>query len=428
MKINIPYGKTQVNVSIPDRNLLGVLRPKQSHTKKSETRIIRDAVLKPMGCSPLSSMVSPSDTVAIVVPDLARMCPSRLILPILLEELSKKGVKDRNITIFMAVGMLTPPAKKDIVAAFGSEITSRINVKIHDPADSSNLTHLGYVANGVPVVVNKELLYNDHVISIGVIEPHLHAGFSGGPETLSIGMAGEETIKFTHSPRFIDKPGAKPGVIMGNPFHRWIMEAACVAKLKFIVNVINNDTGHTVFATAGEPQLAFYKGIEHAMLYYRVKVDEPADIVICGVGWPKDVNIYQASRALTYLTNTQKPVIRKGGLIIIPARCEGGIGKGLGERRFYGAMRKARSAGEIVKKMKNKNCLAGEQRAYAVAKSLLLADCAIVGAASKELVKNMKMLYFESVDDALEHAFNTRGKDAKAYVVPHALVTLPVSR
>jgi nickel-dependent lactate racemase len=428
MKINIPYGKTQVNVSIPDRNLLGVLRPKQSHTKKSEVRIIRDAVLKPMGCSPLSNMVSPNDTVAIVVPDLARMCPSRLILPILLEELSKKGVKDRNITIFMAVGMLTPPSKKDIDKAFGGGIASRIKVKIHNPVDASNLTHLGYVANGVPVVVNKELLYNDHVISIGVIEPHLHAGFSGGPETLSIGMAGEETIRFTHSPRFIDKPGAKPGVIMGNPFHRWIMEAACVAKLKFIVNVINNDMGHTVFATAGEPQLAFYKGIEHAMLYYRIKVDEPADIVICGVGWPKDVNIYQASRALTYLTNTQKPVIRKGGLIIIPATCEDGIGKGLGERRFYGAMKKAKSADEIVKKMKSRNCLAGEQRAYAVAKSLLLADCAIVGAGSRELVRNMKMLYFGNVDEALEHAFRTRGKDAKVYVVPHALVTLPVSR
>ncbi|MFA5339410.1 MAG: nickel-dependent lactate racemase [Candidatus Omnitrophota bacterium] len=428
MKINIPYGKKQVGVSIHEKNLLGILHPNRSHSRKPESRIIKEAILHPMGCCRLRDLVSPKETIAIVVPDLARVCPRKLIIPILLDELKKGGIRDKDVTIFMAVGMLTPPTRPEIEEAFGKKIVKRIKIKIHDPSDSSNLTNLGYVANGVPVIVNKHMLYNDHVISIGVIEPHLHAGFSGGPETLSIGMAGEETIRFTHSPKFIDKPGAKPGVIKDNPFHRWIMEFACIAKLKFIINVVNDDLGRTIFATAGEPQLAFYRGIEHAMLHYRVKVDEPADIIICGVGWPKDVNLYQASRALTYLTNTQKPIVKKGGLILISARCEDGIGKGLGERRFYDAMIKAKSPAEIVKKMKNKTCLAGEQRAYAVAKSLLFADCAFVGTKFPDMAKKMKMLSFKDMDEALEYAFATRGKDAKVYVVPHALVTLPVSR
>ena len=428
MKINIPYGKKQISVSIHEKNLLGVLHPKRSHTKKSEAAIIKDAILNPMGCCRLKDIVSPRDTVAIVVPDLARVCPSKVILPIILEELARGGVKDKHVTIFMAVGMLTPPTKSEIEAAFGKDIVRRIKVKNHNPTDSSNLTHLGYVANGVPVVINREILYSDHVIAVGSIEPHLHAGFSGGSETLSIGMAGEETIKFTHSPKFLDKPGIKPGAIKDNPFHKWIMEVACISKLRFIINVINDDLGRAVFATAGEPQLAFYRGIEHAMLYYRVKVDEPADIVICGVGWPKDINLYQASRALTYLTNTQKPIVRKGGLILIPARCEDGIGRGLGERRFYEAMTHGKSPAAIVKKMKGKSCLAGEQRAYMVSKSLLFADCAMVGTSVPNLVKKMHIMHFKDMDEALEYAFATRGKDAKIYVVPHALVTLPVSR
>jgi len=428
MKINIPYGKSQISVSIPDKNLLGVLHPKRSQSRKSESIIIKEAILNPMGCCRLKDLVAPKEKVAIVVPDLARKCPLELILPILLEELKKGGIRDKDVTIFMAVGMLTPPTKAEIKAAFGENIVRRIKVKIHNPVKKSNLTHLGYVAGGVPAIVNKELLYNDHVISIGVIEPHLHAGFSGGPETLSIGMAGEETIRFTHSPKFLDKPGAKPGVIKDNPFHRWIMEVACVAKLKFIINVVNDDLGRTIFATSGEPQLAFYKGIEHAMLYYRVKVDEPADIVICGVGWPKDVNLYQASRALTYLTNTQKPIVKKGGLILISARCEDGIGRGLGERRFYNAITRARSPADIVRKMRGKSCPAGEQRAYSVAKSLLFADCAMVGTLVPKMVKKMHMLHFKDFNEALEYAFSNFGRDAKIYVVPHALVTLPVSR
>jgi nickel-dependent lactate racemase len=407
---------------------LGVLHPKRSHSKKPESRIIKEAILNPMGCCRLRDLVSPKETVAIVVPDLTRSCPRKLILPILLDELNKGGVKDKDITVFMAIGMHRPLTKAEIKEAFGAKVVKRIKIKNHDPVDKSNLTHLGYVAGGVPAVVNKELMYKDHVIAIGVIEPHLYAGFSGGPKTLSIGMAGEETISFTHSPKFLDKPGVRLGVIKNNPFHRFIIEMACIAKLKFIVNVINDDLGRTIFATAGEPQLAFYRGIEHATLFYRVKVDELADIVICGVGWPKDANLYQVSRGLTYITNTQKPIVKRGGLVIVSAQCEDGVGKGIGEKRFYEAMVKEKDPAAIVKKMKGGRCAAGEQRAYMVAKSLTYADCAMVGTKIPRIVKKMHMLHFKDFNEALEYAFATRGKDAKIYVIPHALVTLPVSR
>ena len=428
MKIKIPYGKDFVNLSIADKNLLGVLHPKRSRSKKPESRIVREAILNPMGCCRLKDMVSAGEKVGIVVPDLTRMCPRKLILPILLEELNKGRVKDKDVTIFMAVGMHKPLTPAEMEIAFGKEIVRRIKIKNHDATDKSNLTHLGYVAGGVPAVVNKELLYNDHVIAVGVIEPHLYAGFSGGPKTLSIGMAGEETINYTHSPKFLDRPGVRLGGVKDNPFHRAIIDIACVAKLLFIVNAINDDLGHTVFATAGEPQLAFYKGIEYATLFYRVKVDEPADIVICGVGWPKDANLYQASRALTYITNTQKPIVKRGGIVLISAICEEGVGKGLGEKRFYEAMVKARNPAEVVKKMKGRSCSAGEQRTYMVAKSLSFADCGFVGTKIADAVRKMHMLHFKDFNEALAYAFSTRGKDAKIYVVPHALVTLPVSR
>ena len=83
MKINIPYGKKLVGVHIHEKNLLGVLHPKRSHSKKPESRIIKEAILNPMGCCRLRDLVSPKETIAIVVPDLTRSCPRKLILPIL---------------------------------------------------------------------------------------------------------------------------------------------------------------------------------------------------------------------------------------------------------------------------------------------------------------------------------------------------------
>src|SRR3989344_4420154 len=324
MNISIPYGKKQVTVSIHEKNLLGVLHPKRSHSKNPEPRVIKEAILNPMGCCRLKDLVSPKETVAIVVPDLTRRCPRELILPILLDELNRGGIKDRDITIFMAIGMHRPLTKAEIGMAFGKSVVKRVKIKNHDPVDKSNLTHLGYVSGGVPAVVNKELMYKDHVIAVGVIEPHLYAGFSGGPKTLSIGMAGEETISFTHSPKFLDKPGVRLGGIKDNPFHRVIMEVACIAKLKFMVKEKNPAT--------------------------------------------------------------------------------------------------------IVRKMRGRRCAAGEQRTYMVAKSLTYADCAMVGTKIPHIVNKMHMLHFRDFDEALKYAFATRGKDAKIYVVPHALVTLPVSR
>ena len=118
MKINIPYGKTNVSISIPDKNLLGVLHPKRSRIKKSESRIIKDAILNPMGCCRLKDLVSPKETIGIVVPDLTRRCPRELILPILLDELKKGGIEDKDITIFMAIGMHRPLTKDEIKKAF----------------------------------------------------------------------------------------------------------------------------------------------------------------------------------------------------------------------------------------------------------------------------------------------------------------------
>ena len=78
--------------------------------------------------------------------------------------------------------------------------------------------------------------------------------------------------------------------------------------------------------------------------------------------------------------------------------------------------------------MRGRRCAAGEQRTYMVAKSLTYADCAMVGTKIPKIVKKMHMLHFKDFTEALEYAFATRGKDARIYVVPHALVPLPVSR
>ena len=146
-----------------------------------------------------------------------------------------------------------------------------------------------------------------------------------------------------------------------------------------------------------------------------------------GVGAPKDVNLYQASRAATYLRFAPTPVVREGGAIIVPAQLGEGAGEGAGEQRFLAALQNAESPAAVVEEAR-RHFAGGEQRAVMVA--LTLQHCAIIVAASEapEIVRLAKLRAAVDVEEALDIAYEHIGRPARASVllVPRALHTLPV--
>src|SRR4029078_4962774 len=153
-------------------------------------------------------------------------------------------------------------------------------------------------------------------------EPHQSAGWSGGRKTVAIGCCGEPTITATHGMRFLEDPGVRLARLDGNPFHETIREIARLAGLRFCVNVVTDDREAWVAVAAGEPQHVLTELVIAASRLYTRPIDRQYDIVIAGVGKPKDVNLYQASRAATYLRFAPTPVVRVGGAIIIPAQLD----------------------------------------------------------------------------------------------------------
>ena len=121
---------------------------------------------------------------------------------------------------------------------------------------------------------------------------------------------------------------------------------------------------------AGDPEQAFQDLVAFARSVYEVPVPHAYDIVIGGVGYPKDTNLYQASRAPSYLFFAPTPVVRPGGYLIIPARCEEGVGSGVGEQRFFTAMRDAPNVQFILEDARRNGYLPGQQRAFVMAKVL----------------------------------------------------------
>jgi len=241
-----------------------------------------------------------------------------------------------------------------------------------------------------------------------------------------VGAAGEALIAHTHGPAFVDHPGTRLGRIEGNPFHEAVTEAARRANLRFIINVVLDDDKRILRVAAGEPEAAFQELVAFARSVYEVPIPRQCDVAIGGVGFPKDSNLYQASRAPSYLFFAPTPVVRPGGFLIIPARCEEGAGEGVGEQRFLTALRDAPNVQFILDDARRNGYPPGQQRAFVIAKVLEQARIVIVGSECPELVAACKMIPAATMDEALALAQRELGADLDVLIVPHAMLTLPI--
>lgn len=391
-------------------------------------RAIYEALERPIGTLPLRELARPGQRVCIVFTDITRASPDHLLVPALLNELEIAGVRDGDITLLCGVGMHRSSTREEKIAKLGADVVARYRVIDNQAQNPAALLDLGITPGGVPVQVHRAAVEADLVIATGIVEPHQYAGYSGGRKTLAVGAAGEALIAYTHGPAFVDHPGTRLGQIEGNPFHEAITEAARRAKLRFIVNVVLDDDKRILRVAAGDPELAFQDLVAFARSVYEVPIPRQYDIAIGGAGFPKDCNLYQASRAPSYLFFAPTPVVRPGGFFIIPARCEEGAGAGVGEQRFLAAMRDAPDIQFILDDARRNGYPPGQQRAFVMAKVLEQTRVVIVGSECPELVAACKMIPAATMDEALELASRELGPACQVLIVPHALLTLPVVR
>ena len=422
----VPYGKRTVEFSLLPGMKGTRLDSRPSSPAKNPQAAISKALARPIGTPPLSRIARPGNTVCIVFTDATRACPDRMLVPPLLSELKASRVRDEDITLLCGTGMHRPSTENEKIAKLGGEIVSRYRVIDNDPQNPGELVDLGKTSAGVPVVLHRAAVEADLVITTGIVEPHQYAGYSGGPKTLAIGAAGEASINHTHGPAFVDHEQTRLGRIELNPFHEAVAEAARRANLAFILNVVGDAQGRILRVAAGDPDLAFRNLVAFARSVYEVPIPRQYDIAVGGAGFPKDSNLYQASRVPSYLFFAPKPVVRPGGYFIIPARCEEGAGSGIGEKRFFSALRDAPGVQSVLQDARRHGYPAGQQRAFVAAKVLEKSHIIIVASECPDIVAACKMIPAADMGEALQIAANDLGPACDVLVVPHALQTLPV--
>ncbi len=383
------------------------------------------AIAKPLGAPRLCELARGAQSVVVTIPDASRPCPGEPVLLALLDELAAAGVPDAAVTVAIGCGLHAATGQAERERLAGSEMVRRTEV-VDAHGIETETADLGATSLGAPVRIARRVAEADLTVTVGVVEPHLYAGFSGGVKGVAIGCAGRETIAWTHRPAFISEPGVTVAALSGNPFQATLREIAARTPLAWAVNLVPASEGFAA-VRAGDPvaaQSALAGGAAPAWLR---AAGGRFDAVVAGVHAPKSDTLYQASRAATYLGLAARPAVADGGVVVLCADLPLGAGDGPGERNFLEVLATATSPADLLARGLSEPLGPGGQRSFVVARVLERFRLAVVGARDARFLEplaHVGVAAFDSVDAALAAEDERLGRRASVLAVADAMATV----
>ena len=413
MKVRLEYGRTGLDVHLPDDRGVRKLAYKDAAPLADPDAAVRQAIANPTGTPALAELARGRKDACILVCDITRPVPNRLILTPILETLEGGGIPREKICILIATGLHRPNLGDELVEMVGQEIVDRYRIENHHGTVLSEHAFCGDSPRGVPIWIDSRYVAADLKITTGLIEPHLMAGFSGGRKLICPGIAALETVKIWHGPDFIEHPKADCGILDGNPVHEentWIgRHVGC----DFIVNVVIDSERRPLRFVAGDMEVAFLQGVEFVKDVMRDTVPEEMDVVVTSAaGYPLDTTFYQAIKGLIGAL----PVVKQGGTIILAAS----LSEGVGSPEFQRVFREHPSLEVFVERILGKEYFVMDQwQVQELAKVCRKAKVKVVsGGLSADVLNKLFVESAPSVEQALADSLDEYGPNATVAVIP----------
>lgn len=322
MDVTIAYGERNKRISLPGGLDVEVVRPIDMPGLADEETAILNALGKPINSKPLTELVVPGQTAAIVHSDITRATPNARLLPPIINTLEGAGIRPEDITLINGLGTHRRQSEAETKELLGARIAGEYRTIQHNCNDEENLVEVGRLATGNRFRINRTYMQADVKILTGFIEPHFFAGFSGGPKAILPALAGSESVFSNHNYARIAHPNSTWGVTNGNPIWEEMKEAALMTKPTFLVNVALNRAHKITRVFAGDVIGAHAEGCAFVRENAMARVSHAFDIVITSnSGYPLDQNLYQAVKGM----DAAARIVREGGAIVLFAECRDGL-------------------------------------------------------------------------------------------------------
>ncbi len=411
MGIKIPYGVGTTEVAFPGTLKVAIAHPNKISLRQKEA-VIKKALDNPCDCAPFVKWIKKQKKILFIINDATRPTPTFDIL----KELYKT-VNIEEAKYIIATGAHKEPTDAELTLIFG-EFYDRVksNILIHNARNQESLIKLGITERGTEVWVNKEVIEAKAVISIGSVEPHYFAGFTGGRKSFFPGLAGYITIEQNH--KLALENGAEPLHLGRNPVHEDLLEAfEMIPDVPiFSIQAVVKDEKDLCAVFCGDINKSFLKAVEYARDIFCLYVKEKADIVITVARRPLDKNLYQAHKAIEH----GKLALKRGGILILVAECRDGIGPD----NFYKLLSSSTDPKDILKTAKD-NYKLGYHKAARIAELSTKAKVWVVSEIEDKILQDASIRAFDSLQEAVDLSISGKGKDAKILIIMDGTNTVP---
>jgi len=320
MKLTLPWGTENLEIDVPDswkivRPVLpGNPSPARKVSRADELALVRQALKKPLGALPIEKMKLRGKRVLVIVDDNTRPTPVERFFHLILDALKKAGAPAKQIMVLPALGIHTKMTREEMAAKIGERNLKKVQWKNHDPHDVVNLQYLGETSRGVRVELNRLAVEADYIVTLGLVEPHLWAGFGGGMKNILPGIASAATIGAHHEiisepPYLFNRVAMAPEM---NSFRLDLEEVqGMLTAPVFCLNVVLDSGRAIIGAFAGGPVAAHREAVKFNMMKSGLELEEKVDGIIC-CSHPMDINFKQSMKGV----GNSIPALKPGGVIM----------------------------------------------------------------------------------------------------------------
>jgi lactate racemase len=420
MKVTLDYGRTGLTVELPAERVVGPLAIRDVPALGDPEAAVSDALERPVGTPALREIARGRQDACILICDITRPVPNRVILGPMLQVLRDAGISQDRILILVATGLHRPSTPAEKEEMLGSLIASSFRVEDHYGTRLEEHTLVGTTPRGIPGWIDSRYVRADLKIATGLIEPHLMAGYSGGRKLICPGVAALETVKRWHGPELLEHPNADCGILEGNPVHEENTRIARMTGCDFIVNVTLDSHRQVTSVVAGDMELAFLEGVRFMEGVCRAVVPQAVDVVVTSSGgYPLDTTFYQAVKGLTGCL----PIVKQGGTIILAAS----LTEGLGSPEFQSALHDHDSLDAFMHRILGKDYFVMDQwQVEELAKVRRKARVKIVSdGLPADVLASCHVEPAPSVEAALADCLAEYGPEARIAVIPKGPYVLP---
>jgi nickel-dependent lactate racemase len=413
-EFKIPYGRAHLTFSLPEGRLVEWIAPVEVPAAPDPILLTRRALEDPVGDVRLADFVR-AHWAVIAIADKTRPIPHAALYPLLgvLEDMGMTA-----ITLLIATGAHAPMTPDEFDKILPRDILTQYPVVSHD-CDAGDLVYQGETSRGTPVWANRDWINADLRIVLGNIEPHQIMGFSGGVKSAAIGLAGRATISHNHA--MMNDPRTALGHYDDNPARQDVEEIGRLIGTHFAVNTILNRDKAIIHVLAGEPVAVMQAGIPLVRALVEVPVHALCDLVIASPGGhPKDINLYQAQKALAHAALITKP----GGMVILVGACA----EGTGSKSYENWMAGMTTQEAVIERFAREEFRLGPHKAFQIARDARRVRVVLVSQLPAEMVHRLLLTPAASLDDALARTLVDLPPDARIGIMPSANATVPVIR